>query len=429
MRFSLYLFTIARFENLVKQNLVKEAARQDIVNWEDPALQRWFNSITRQSTKYNYRTAFRTYTLFTGMTASALIDEALEDAKRDARTRKDVVLSRLVQFYNWLKTDYPKKSRGKGEHVTVGKGISDKLAHAHVGAIRSFYSTFNVTVRLKGRHKLPKPRVQNKRMKVAAEQVKFLVDHARPPRDRAVILTMFQSGMDVSTLCSLKYENVSEGLTRNEHPLKLDLYRPKTGTDYYTFLGKDAVEALKASINDMKNKGVQFKPDTPLFMKERGREALETNLVQNMMAEVARKCGLVDKENNGKQFNPLSPHALRESFGSIMINSGVPDTIVDFWLGHEIGEMAEAYKSVQFESLKQMYLERERLLSISTPKVDVEELKAKLKGEIEQQNRQLQALVNNLAVENMDLKQRITKAEQKLEEIEKLIRELSEEIA
>jgi len=50
---------------------------------------------------------------------------------------------------------------------------------------------------------------------------------------------------------------------------------------------------------------------------------------------------------------------LRESFGSIMTNSGVPDTVVDFWLGHEIGEMAEACKSVRFESLKKMYLDRE----------------------------------------------------------------------
>jgi len=412
---------------MTEKSVVKGANRQDIVNWEDPALKRWFDSIIRQSTKYNYRTAFRAYALFTGMMPSALIDEALEDAKRDPRNRKDVVLTRIVQFYNWLKTEYPRKSRGAGEHIIVGKGISDKLAHAYVGAIRSFYATFDMTIRMKGRHRLPKPRVQNKRMQVAAEQVKLLVDHARTPRDRAIILTMFQSGMDVSTLCSLKYGDVAEGLTKNEHPLKLDLYRPKTGTDYYTFLGKDAVEALKAYINDMKVRGAQFKPDTPLFMKERGKEPLETNLVQNMMKEVAHKSGLVDRENNGKQFNPLSPHALRESFGSIMINSGVPDTIVDFWLGHEIGEMAEAYKGVQYESLRQMYLEREKLLSITMPKVDVDELKAKLRGEIEQQNRQLQVMVNNVVSENIDLKLRISRTEQKLAELEKAIHEILEQ--
>jgi site-specific recombinase XerD len=390
------------------------------VNWEDPALKRWFGSILRDGTRYNYRTAFRAYALFTGMSASALIDEALEDVRQDPRNRKDVVLSRLVQFYTWLKTEYPRKSRGMGEHKVIGKGVSDKLAHAYVNSIRSFYATYDVTVRMRGRHKLPKPRVTNKRMKVGAEQVKVLVDHARTPRDRAIILTLFQSGMDVSTLCSLKYSVVAEGLAKNELPLKLDCYRPKTGTDYYTFLGKDAVEALKAYLADMKNRGAQFKPDTPLFMKERGKEPIETNLVQNMLKEVAHKSGLVDGENNGKQFNPLGPHALRESFGSIMINSGVPDTIVDFWLGHEIGEMAEAYKGVQYESLKQMYVEREKLLSIS-PKENLEELKAKLKGEIEQQNRQLQVMVNSLVTENMDLKQRINRTEQKLSELEKLI--------
>lgn len=71
-----------------------------------------------------------------------------------------------------------------------------------------------------------------------------------------------------------------------------------------------------------------------------------------VLANLAKRAGLVDKENNGNSFNPLSPHALRESFGSLMINSGVPDTIVGFWLGHEIGEMNEVYKGVQFESLK-----------------------------------------------------------------------------
>jgi hypothetical protein len=51
-----------------------------------------------------------------------------------------------------------------------------------------------------------------------------------------------------------------------------------------------------------------------------------------MLREVAVNGGFVDKQNNGSGFNPLGPHALRENFGSLMINSGVPDTIVDFCL-------------------------------------------------------------------------------------------------
>jgi hypothetical protein len=75
------------------------------VDWEDPALKRWLGTIARESTKYIYRSAFKAYTLFSGMTASVLIDEALTDAKRDPREKQDVVLTRLVEFYNWLKKE------------------------------------------------------------------------------------------------------------------------------------------------------------------------------------------------------------------------------------------------------------------------------------------------------------------------------------
>jgi hypothetical protein len=136
------------------------------------------------------------------------------------------------------------------------------------------------------------------------------------------------------------------------------------------------------------------------------------------LREVTLKSGFIDKTNNGNSHNPLGPHALRESFGSIMANSGVPDSVVDFWLGHEVGALNEAYKSVQFESLKQMYLAREKLVSISTPKVDVEELREKLKVEMEQQNKQLQVLVNSLVTENMDLKSRIAKTEKQFSQLE-----------
>lgn len=50
----------------------------DPVDWNDPLLKRWLDPIMKKGTKRNYRTAFRAYTLFTKMTASLLIDEALE---------------------------------------------------------------------------------------------------------------------------------------------------------------------------------------------------------------------------------------------------------------------------------------------------------------------------------------------------------------
>jgi site-specific recombinase XerD len=409
----------------VKFNMTKS----DTVNWEDPVLKRWLGTITKLGTKKAYKSAFRVYTVYTGLTPSQLIDEAIADSKRDPREKQDVLKTRILGFYGWLKKDYEKKSRGKGEHRIAGKGVSDYLASMMVSVARSFYQTYDLTVVLKGRQRLPKPRTENKRMIVGAEQVKVLVDHARTPRDRAIILTHFQGGLDVSTLCSLRYKNVAEGLAKNEYPLKLDLQRPKTGVAFYTFIGKDAIEALKAYLADLKGRGITLAPNDPLFLQDRGRKGVRTNNVQDMLREVALKSGFIDKANNGNSFNPLGPHALRESFGSIMTNSGVPDSVVDFWLGHEVGALNEAYKSVQFESLKQMYLAREKLVSIFTPKIDVEELREKLRGEMEQQNKQLQVLVNSLVSENIELKGRIQVVEGRFASMEKIISQMREAVS
>ncbi|MCW4020074.1 MAG: hypothetical protein NWF14_02440 [Candidatus Bathyarchaeota archaeon] len=111
-------------------------------------------------------------------------------------------------------------------------------------------------------------------MKVKANEVKMLLNHARTPRDRAIILCSFQAGLDASMLCSLTYEHVQEGLISGEYPLKLELQRPKTGVGYYTFPGHDAIDALKAHIEDARHRSIKFAFSTPLFVKERRKDAL-----------------------------------------------------------------------------------------------------------------------------------------------------------
>lgn len=383
-----------------------KSMKNDTVNWEDPALARWMGTITRDSTKHVYRSGFRKYAHQTGLTATQMIDEAIEDLRRDPREKTDIVKRRLIGFYNWLVTEAPKKKRVKGGGIEiVSKGLSSKIGHTYVNAIRSFYGTFDIYVKLKGRSRLPKPRVVNKRMIVNNMDVKRLVDHASSPRDRAMILTMFQGGMDVSTLCDLRYRDVANGLKKGEHPLKLEPFRLKTGTENFTFLGRDACAAIKAYIADVTSRGMKFKHDTPLFLKGSVKalkgEGVHPKIVQAMMRKLVVKAGFISEEEMKSQsFNPLGPHALRESFGSIMTGKGVPDTIVDLWLLHEIGQMAQAYKNAKFEDVRQLYVEREQFISISTGG-DLEE---KLRQELDDTSRQLQTLVNGLATENVELK-------------------------
>lgn len=405
--------------------------KNDEVDWNDSVVKKWIDPIVRKSTRAVYKCGFRAYIQFTKLTPSQIIDEALKDEDLNARDRENVVLNRVVAFYEWLKNDYGIKTRGKGEHKERKKGASDNMVVTYVTAIRSFYSTYGIEVKLKGRNRLPRPKVESRRMKIGASQVKVLLDHTRSLRDRAVILTLFQGGMDVSTLCSLKLtKELKDGLDKEESPLKLDIYRPKTGVDYYTFLGKDAIKAIKAYLTDSEYRGISLSFGDQLFVKERkvdGQiENLTTQSVQKMLKDVAIKSGLVDKKMNGNSFNPLGPHALRESFGSIMINSGVPDTVVDFWLGHQMGSMSDAYKSVQLESLKKMYVDREKLLSISQSPITDRELDEKVNVKVDEKVEGLQKVISNYALENVNLKEKVKELSEFVDEVKNKLDQLSQ---
>jgi len=353
--------------------------RTDQVDWDDRAAKRWLVGITRPSTQRYYKSAFRLFVEYTKRTPTELVEEALEDMKRDPANRQDIVRQRLVGFYKWLKEDYSVKSRGSGKHTIVGKGVSDRVAVTYTNVVRSFYDTFGVWVKMKDRRILPKGRTANKRgkVKVAAEQVRLLVDHARTPRDKAIIVTLFQTGIDVGTLCALRYGDVSRAIDGAERPYKLELRSPKTGAEYFTFIGKDAADAISVYVKDCEARGIKLSRDSPLFLTEKGRAPIEAHNVQNMLRDAAIKAGFlrggmegnVERrgEDNPRRFNPYGPHTLRESFGSIMVNSGVPDTIVAFWQGRQIGEMATAYRGAQEGGLRRMYKERERLLNPFAP--------------------------------------------------------------
>jgi len=388
--------------------------------WDDPSLQRWMGSIIRGSTRSVYRSGFRLYVDYTQLTASQLIDEALEDVKKDQREKTDIVKQRLIGFYSWLIEKAPKKGPGGSE---TGKlGLSSKICHTYVGAIRSFYSTYDVFIKLSRRSKLPEPKVENPRMILNNEDVKTLLDHTRTIRDKALILVMFQSGMDVSTLCSLKQKDV-EGLGVKGAPFALALQRVKTGIEFYTFIGKDSITAILAYLADVKSRGIQLSSNDPLFLKESSKafskEGISTNLVQKTLRDAAVRSGLVQAEE-GKDFCPLNPHALRESFGSIMSNHGVPDSIVDFWLGHKSKGTDEAYKRRSLEELKHLYSDKEPLLSISNGG----EQEKRLRLEIEEKSQQLQNVINRLSSENYELKGKMTELTGKVGEISSFLAEI-----
>lgn len=335
---------------------------------------KFLNDITNSHTRYVYSSAIRDFKrLYPKLTGKKLIEEAEQDEKRGRLERKRIVAQRIKDFYNDLKK----------------KGRADNAALTFSSALRSFYSAYDFKVVLKGSNKLPHPKKTNHRIQLNAFQVKTLTDHATSPRDRAIIWILFQGMFDASTICSLNYFNVKQSLQSSEYPFCIrELVRPKTSVSYYTFILKESVDALKAYLADCKARRITFNDSTPLFLKKQGKRMTE-NLIQIMLSEVAQKAGFVDGAKNGNTQNPLSPHSLRESGTSLLANSGMPDSTTLFLSGHEVGSIAEAYLGVQFESVRKMYLEREKILGVQVGEVVNDERIEQLEKKLEQVERRL----------------------------------------
>jgi hypothetical protein len=122
-----------------------------------------------------------------------------------------------------------------------------------------------------------------------------------------------------------------------------------------------------------------------------------------MMCELAIRAGFVDDRRNGYAQNPLGPHALRESFSKILTNKvKIQDSVVNFWLGHSLGQLSEAYfYSSKVEDLRKLYIEAEPVLSVAgvdeTEKIRAE-LTKKLEG-VQRGSETLQDLVNRLSAD------------------------------
>ena len=383
------------------------------INLDDfEEVRKWIAQV-KEGSRAPYLSAMRAYMEFTGLNPKELIDEAEED-RRKPRREQGKPEQRLAEFYKWLLNEYEIKSRGRRRKNTGKKGVSKKMASLYIAAMRSFYKRNGFPIMTKTPKATPKK--ENRKMLLTPKEVRLLVDHAPTLRDRAIILFMFQGGFDVSTICSLNYGDVKRGLDEGEEPLMIEVVREKEEVEYFTFVGHDAIEALKAYLNDRKAKGEKLAFDSPLFAKEGAKkkrgERITPNLIQNMLRETALKAGLVTEEELEKaDLNPCRPHALRSAFSTILRLNGFDPLLVDFMQGHAIPYNA-AYLIPPPEKVRQMYAEVEPQLSISQLHPIEKKLEEKLKMYRED--------LAKLQMENQELKQKLAFYESALEKLAEL---------
>jgi hypothetical protein len=208
------------------------------------------------------------------------------------------------------------------------------------------------------------------------EQIKSFVDAAPTYRDKAVIVALFQSGLGVNELANLNYGTIQDEYERGTVPLCLRLVRQKTGVEFKTFFGADTLKYLRLYLATRRS----LTTSTPLFTKSGSKARITTAAIQQRFSEIAENVTFIKKEDLAEGYKPCRPHSLRAAFTSQLVNK-VSDKLIEFWMGHSIGEVARAYLNMPTEELRKLYMDAEQYLAIERTSQD--EVKDKLPSALE----------------------------------------------
>jgi integrase/recombinase XerD len=158
-------------------------------------------------------------------------------------------------------------------------------------------------------------------------------------RDRALLETLYATGSRASEVVGLKQEDLhlDSGFCK---------CHGKGSKQRVVPLGRAAVEAIRAYLQDLRPKLVQTATDAPWVFVSRGGRALTREMLWILVKKYVRRAGL-----NAK----VSPHTLRHSFATHLLAGGADLRTVQELLGHANIRTTQQYTHVDRERLRAIH--------------------------------------------------------------------------
>ena len=154
-------------------------------------------------------------------------------------------------------------------------------------------------------------------------------------RDKAVMMLLYGSGLRISEALNLNIGDISGKNTTL-------VIKGKGKKERIVPLLPIALRAIEAYLQKVP---YDLGPKDPLFVGARG-ERLLARIIQRQMQKLREYIGLADS---------VTPHALRHSFATHLLNEGCDLRAIQELLGHESLSTTERYTNVSLETLQKEY--------------------------------------------------------------------------
>jgi integrase/recombinase XerC len=158
-------------------------------------------------------------------------------------------------------------------------------------------------------------------------------------RDRAMLEVMYSAGLRVSEIVGMNDRDIDyeEGVVR---------VRGKGRKERFGAIGKFADQALKDYFRVRTRADHGTSKELPTFTNKFGKR-LTTRSVARMLEKYINQCGLDTR---------TTPHTLRHSFATHLLDRGADIRSVQEMLGHKSLGTTQIYTHVSTSSIKQAYL-------------------------------------------------------------------------
>jgi len=300
-------------------------------------VQRWFRTVRMgrtgsEETIRVYSHFLSRFCDFTKKDPDKLIAERRQDIKSEDETVKRRHEELLMAFIEDLE-----KTRKLSRKSIV-------LAH---GAIRSFFKANYLPLM----SKTPESWVERVSKVPTREELRKMCE-VSDIRDKAIILTLAQSGMSLEDYLALtfktsspQYGTIWKQLKEGRSLIHLHIIREKRKVWYDSFFGKDSIQALTNYIDEY-----GLGSSEPLF-----------NLTARSVERIVKNAGI----KAGFE-TYVTPHCLRKLFSTYLKLAGVNETVVEYMMGHKLGGVRGAYFVPPVEELEKIYIKAEPYISITT---------------------------------------------------------------
>lgn len=213
----------------------------------------------------------------------------------------------------------------------IKEGKSNSYINMSINAIKFYYE---MVLGMPNRfYSIERPRKESKLPKVLSkEEIISIINHTNNIKHRCIVSLLYSSGLRRNELLQLKLKDI------DNKRMVIRVEQAKGNKDRYTVLNKSVLD-------DMRKYFTIYKPKTYLFENPISGNKYSSSSVLQIVIKAAKNAGIKER---------VTPHMLRHSFATHLLESGTDIRYIQLLLGHNSTKTTEIYTHVATNSFTEI---------------------------------------------------------------------------